>query len=88
MSQDPTNYKVLQDEEERVFKRDTAGQGTEGEAVENKVTLAPLYQKQVRKEEAKKQKEEYKKNLEKNCESLSLGSQTRELTAHFCRQPK
>jgi hypothetical protein len=60
--------RLKEDEEERVFKRDTAGQGTEGEAVENKVTLAPLYQKQVRKEEAKKQKEEYKKNLEKSCE--------------------
>jgi U1 small nuclear ribonucleoprotein len=60
--------RLKEDEEERVFKRDTAGQGTEGEAVENKVTLAPLYQKQVRKEEAKKQKDEYKKNLEKSCE--------------------
>lgn len=59
--------RLKEDEEERVFKRDTEGQGTEGEAVEKKFTLALEYQKQLRKEEAKKQKEEYKKNLEKNC---------------------
>lgn len=59
--------RLKQDEEEKVFKRDTAGQGTEGEAAEKKFTLALEYQKQIRKEEAKKQKEEYKKNLEKNC---------------------
>ncbi|KAJ9094427.1 hypothetical protein QFC21_005966 [Naganishia friedmannii] len=58
--------RLKEEEEDRVFKRDTAGQGTEGEAVEKKFTLALEYQKQLRKEEAKKQKEEYKKNLEKN----------------------
>jgi U1 small nuclear ribonucleoprotein len=61
--------RLKEEDEERVFKRDNEGQGTEGEAVEKKFTLALEYQKQLRKEEAKKQKEEYKKNLEKNCES-------------------
>lgn len=74
--------RLKQDEEEKVFKRDTAGQGTEGEAAEKKFTLALEYQKQIRKEEAKKQKEEYKKNLEKNCgcrRGVMLGPQAKRL---------
>lgn len=75
------------EDEERVFKRDTEGQGTEGEAAEKKFTLALEYQKQLRKEEAKKQKEEYKKNLEKNCEFRD-GHSRRGTDMTFDRQPK
>jgi U1 small nuclear ribonucleoprotein len=82
--------RLKEEEEDRVFKRDTAGQGTEGEAVEKKFTLALEYQKQLRKEEAKKQKEEYKKNLEKNCEYCNVSGSSLHTLNLFCnnRQPE
>ncbi len=44
------------------------GEATEEEKKDKKIKLAAEYERQLNKEEKKKQQEDYKKDLEKNCE--------------------
>lgn len=65
----PVLERVREEDAEKILKADETGGGTsEREGKEADFTLAPEWEKQVKKEKQKKQQEEYKKNLEKNCE--------------------